>query len=98
MGTTTLPGAVGSANPQQRQFYQNMADVPATGGWMRPPAAPGQPQGMGLNWVVPPPPPRQQLAGMMGGGLLGQGLVNAIDGPGSPNYRYHPALDPRGGR
>lgn len=64
MGTTTLPGAA-PGQTTQKQFYTNMADVPATGGWMRPPAPPGQAQGAGLNWVVPPPPQRNNLAGLM---------------------------------
>jgi hypothetical protein len=91
---TGLPGG------DTQQYYTDINNMPATGGLMRPAAVPGMMQGAGLNFVTPPPPPpRQQLASMMSGGILGQGLAQAIDGrPGGYMNTTPSYLNPRSGR
>ena len=73
MGTVTMPSTQGLGHPGvKRQYYMDPSQVPATGGWVRPPAPPGEKQGTGLNWVTPPPRQANQGRGLLAMLLSGQ--------------------------
>jgi hypothetical protein len=54
------------------QYYVNPSEVPAGGGWVKPPPVPGSTGGIALNWAPP------GSGGGAGGGAGSEAMARAI--------------------